>query len=193
MYGFVGNDPVDLADTFGLSIWTKGYKLCKAIARERKLVTVATVKESTGVRAIEETKQALKGFKDKSEAVIVTPNTASRNKLGTKLSENGKITDVEGRPGFPEHIHPETGPNRPVHIQTAEATKKAGWTVTGIAAGVFIPNATRASQNPNGSWRDLGLAGAWDIASSIDPIFLTDALEWAFKVRPEDFPECGGE
>jgi len=189
----VFNDPVESADILGLSIWTKGYKVCKAVEREKRLIEVATVKESTGVRALEETKRALKGIRDKSEAVIVTPNTASRNKLGTRLSEDGKITDLEGRPGYPEHVHPRTGPNRPVHIQTAEATKRAGWKITGIVAAAFIPNSMRASQNPNGSWQDFGIAGAWDIASSIDPIFLTDALEWAFKVRPEDFPQCEGK
>ena len=31
------------------------------------------------------------------------------------------------------------------------------------------------------------MAGAWDVAKGIGPIFLTDAIEWLFKVRPEDF------
>jgi hypothetical protein len=54
--------------------------------------------------------------------------------------------------------------------------EEGGW------AEVFAPTAMSESEREGASIGDVVKAGAWDVAKAIDPVFLTDALEWGFGV-----------
>ena len=68
---------------------------------------------------------------------------------------------------YPEHYNPDTGPYaKKLHFE---------W---GLA--ILAPNTLSLMNNPCTTMGELISGGLWDIAGAIDPIFLTDAIEWYF-------------
>ncbi len=186
LYAYVGNDPVNMVDPLGLAPWKKAIQVYEAAKKEYKLV--ANVKEKSGTKATDAIKGALDSIDTSkgTKRVVETSDDAASKWLAGELG-NGKLRKKESSPGYPEGYHPTGGNYGDVHIQTRRAGKGAGIKYLSILAGILIPQALRASNDPCNSAFDVGVAGAWDIASTLDPIFLTDALEWIFKVRPEDY------
>ena len=180
-YAFSENGPIDAADLYGLSCEKKIYRVYKAIQRQRKLVR--QVNEISNKNAERAVKDALDSINE-GKKVIVAPSEEARNMLSKRLSTDGKLRGPERSRGYPEHTHPNKGPYTDTHIEAKGAAAAA------IVAEALIPQSQRVSRTPNASPFDLTVAALWDVASAVDPIFVTDALEWAFNVRPEDF--CDG-
>lgn len=72
---------------------------------------------------------------------------------------------------YPTHVHPKGGPYESTHIQSL-----AG----GAVAAALIPRSCDAASNPDATESDVVGAAAWDLASGLDPFFITDALAWYY-------------
>ena len=77
----------------------------------------------------------------------------------------------------PEHVHPNRGDYTDVHIESA-------------LLSAVIPYSYAISRSQNVAPRDVIAGAAWDIASTIDPFFITDALEWLFDMDPSVYDDC---
>src|SRR5439155_3457777 len=110
-----------------------------------------------------------------SGAVVQAENVTSRDALAKALSENGNLRGPEKHPGYPEHVHPDTGGFSDVHVQTAQP--KA------MLAALFAPNFLSISNDPCASLAELLSAGLWDLAVGLDPLFVTDVLAWYYGVE----------
>jgi hypothetical protein len=75
----------------------------------------------------------------------------------------------EKHPGYPEHVHPNQG-RTDVHIQTSNPGKEL--------AMILAPFTMEMSGRKGVSNEEFASAVAWDLASAVDPIFLTDLINW---------------
>ncbi len=187
LYGYVGNDPINNFDPFGESIYTTVGKVIRVFTQAKgaeKVIVKEIVHENTKT-TITALKKTLPDLLKKAEqggsrvGIEAGGTTKSAEGIAKKLSPTGEFEKwSHPRGGYGSHTHPEGGGFRNTHIEKGLA---------GAIALALIPQASRASTDPCSSGWDVGVAGAWDTVKAIDPIFLTDALEWLFKVRPEDF------
>ena len=180
LYDYVGNDPVNYSDALGeaaekiiikifILVKNEGPKVIDEIAHKNWESTVNEVKDTTG---------PLLG---KANVGVDVPTTQMGETLATKLS-NDELRGWEKSGGknspYPKHINPVGGEYDKLHITHRFLNS---------LALILIPHSNRVSHDPCASAWNLAAAGLWDTAKAIDPIFLTDGIERAFKVRPGDF------
>jgi RHS repeat-associated protein len=166
-YVFCANNPVNFVDPFGENIWTTTWRIFKQTGQ---LVRQVSGRGKAGTLREIET-----GLKEAGQGAVVETQTDAASKALAKQLGNGKFRGPEKSPGYPEHIHPEGGPFDGTHIQTKTLT------IGGIITGALIPRSSEAAKKPCPDENEIVGAAAWDIASGIDPFFITDALEYIFK------------
>jgi RHS repeat-associated protein len=177
LYEFADNRPSEEVDTVGLSCEGTIYRVYKALKRGR--TAVKQVNEIANRNTERAVKDALRQIKD-GRRVVQAPDKKAAETLGRRLDPKGNIRGPETSKGHPEHLHPAEGEFGDVHIESATGFCSA-------IAAALAPQATRLSKDPDTSYFSLVVAGLWDAASAIDPIFLTDAIEHAAGVTTDDF------
>jgi len=165
LYAYVGNSPLLFNDPSGLSIWRT---IIRIFSREKQMVR--QVNKMNKKKVLEEVK---KGLDEAGEACVVqVDNEATRDALAKGLSPDGKMRGPEKHPGYPEHVHPNQGPHTDAHIQTAPPGK------LNSLAMLLAPFTMEMAGRKGVSNAEFASAAAWDIASAIDPICLTDLINW---------------
>jgi hypothetical protein len=100
----------------------------------------------------------------------------------SQLSSNGKIRGPEKSGNLPEHYHPDSGPYEDVHVQTAA---KAGITA-GLMAVIYevvAPNLNTLVDYGEATPGELLSAAAWDATTALDPVGVSDLINWAFDLE----------
>jgi len=165
LYAYVGNSPLQFNDPSGTSIWRT---IIRIFTREKQMVR--QVNKINKRKVLEEVKKGLDEAGDK--CVVRVENEATRDALAKGLSPDGKMRGPEKHPGYPEHVHPNQGPYTDAHIQTAPPGRIKE------LASLLAPFTMEMSGRKGVSNAEFASAAAWDIASAIDPIFLTDLINW---------------
>jgi RHS repeat-associated protein len=181
LYSYVRNDPVNAVDPNGKSLWGTGWKVLKYMKQEGKVV--ARVAGRSKNKALQRIMAALDAIDraDGTKRVIIAESDEARDMLAKKLSGSGKIRGPERSGIYPQHVQPADGPYADVHIQTVEDTKKAGFG-KGLLS-VVAPFSMGADQNPDATVEEISSAMIWDTAKAIDPLFVTDLIEWATGIN----------
>lgn len=169
VYAYVANDPVNSADPMGLSLWRTIFRV---FSQEGKLI-----KQVNELKRGKVLKEVGKGLEEAGEhAIVKAENEAARDALAKGLSGNGKMRGPEKHPGYPEHVHPDTGPHSGTHVQTAPPGRLA-------ALGMLLaPQSITLSGRKDVTDGQFLSAALWDIASGIDPICITDAIGWYYDI-----------
>ena len=167
LYAYVANSPTAFADPSGLSL------LSRVIIRVFKKTGQMTrqVNKINRKKVTEEVKKGLDEAGDKC-VVEVKGGPDARDKLAQELSPDGKMRGPEKHPGYPEHVHPNQGPYSGAHIQNAPPGRLKE------LASLIAPFTMDMSGRKGVSNGEFASAVAWDIASAIDPIMLTDLINW---------------
>jgi hypothetical protein len=86
--------------------------------------------------------------------MVEATSEESRDILAKHLFDDGKLRGPEKSPGYPEHVHPASGPYSDVHIQASVAAK-----ITGVIAAALISQTVRAANDQSSNLGDFCLAG----------------------------------
>lgn len=152
LYAYVANDPVNNTDPSGRSLIGRIVRrLAKPLWEGRKI----TMREAQLIRRAE-------------RDVIV-----DSERLGRQV-ESGAFKNDRTAGEMLRHDPHEPGYNP--HFQTEG---KRGHTFYRGVAMFLAPNSMTLSERKDTTNMQMLSAGLWDIATSIDPIGLTDAIEWA--------------
>ncbi len=170
LYAYVFNNPINYTDPWGLSIWKKAIKVFtqsgeliasfrKPFSRDPKL---ERIKDS-----IEEARK--RG--NHPGVVVQAPDPEGAKTIADALSPKGKGRGPEKSGGdYPEHYNPKNGDYEKVHVQWDTPKRRL--------AMIFAPHSMTVSGRKNATNMQFASAVLWDIASTIDPIFITDGLDW---------------
>ena len=180
---------VGYKDPDGRNIWGTGVKIVKVLA-DKKEIVVGLIKGKSKQKTIQRTSEALDTIDQRQlnqgiKRVVEAENDAARDAITSQLSSNRRIRGPEKSPGFPEHVHAEEGSYTDVHIQSKSVAAKvaAAGAIAAVASAV-APFSQAISQDPAASSGEIVSAAVWDATKALDPIFLTDVIEWAFDVVP---------
>ncbi len=188
LYSYVFNNPTNAGDPLGLSavgtvvrVYTQGGQL------------VRQIKEINPRKLISELKETLKELgKEGDRAIVRAENEAARDAIGRRLSDNGRLRTAPGgatveqsRGGYPPHVHPDTGPFCRVHVQCVPPGRH--YARGAVLAKILTPHSWALSNDPSTTAAEFASAALWDIISAVDPIFLTDVIEWTFGLEKPHF------
>jgi RHS repeat-associated protein len=180
LYAYVLNSPVNYTDPSGLSVWRTIFRVATQSAHP-----VANVRELTKRNAVAQVRAALDLAGE--GAIIQAENDAARDAIARALSADGKLRRTDKYPenpyldkssGYPAGVHPNAGPYQHVHVQTAPPGRER-------LGMLFAPMSMTLSGRKDVTSAQFASAAAWDIISAVDPIFITDALEWYFGLSNE--------
>lgn len=176
LYSYVSNNPTNYNDPSGLSVWKTGIRVFtqsgELIASFRKPFSkdakLDKIKDS-----IEEARR-----RGNHPGPVVQANDQDGAKtIAEALDPNGAARGPErSGGGYPEHFNPKSGPYDGVHVQW-ETPKRLGM--------MFTPMSMALSGRKDTTNAQFASAAAWDIISTVDPIFVTDALDWYFGLSCE--------
>jgi len=167
LYGYALDDPINLRDPMGLSALgrlVKAYRVSRGGERE----LVKEVYSRSSQELVNEVKRIADKATEGSHIAVVAQSEGKAKALAEALSPNSRARGPEGRAPYPVHYNPRGGPYSNVHVE---------W---GLA--ILAPNTLWLMNNPCTTMGELLSAGLWDIAGAIDPIFLTDAIDWYFGI-----------
>jgi RHS repeat-associated protein len=175
LYAYVANSPINFTDPFGLSVWKNLIRVYTNLhSGPRLLGQISKGNKTKKLEAIERYLKKGRGSGAENGIVHVVNGTdAETETLAKALSPEGRARFDEAAGGFPEHYNPE-GREVNIHVQRFPPGRLSG--IAALLAPMSMELAGR-SCTTNGQ---MLAAGLWDIASAIDPIFLTDALDWYF-------------
>jgi len=165
LYAYAGNSPIAFSDPSGLSFWRT---IIRIFTRENKLV-----RQVNKISKKQVLKEVEKGLEEAGEECIVqVENEGIRDALAKGLSPDGKMRGPQQHGNYPEHVHPNQGPNSGAHIQTHPPGRLQQLAV------LLAPFSMEMSGRKGVSNAEFASAAAWDIAPAIDPICLTDLINW---------------
>jgi len=181
MYSYVRNNPTNLVDPDGRMAWRKVIDVFKYLIKQKEYIRVARVQETTKRKTVAEVKKALdtvEAKKGEVSRVVRTEDKATRNTVATALDPQGRMRGPESSGGMPEHVHPktETGPYGDVHVESI-----LGF---GAIGAIVAPFSHSLAQDPSASTAEIAAAAAWDITSTLDPLGITDLINYAFDLEP---------
>ena len=103
--------------------------------------------------------------------VVQGPDKDGAGTIADALDGKGKSRGPEKSGGdYPEHYNPKNGDYSKVHVQWDTPKRRLGM--------IFAPHSMIVSGRKNATTMQFVSAALWDIASTIDPIFITDAIDW---------------
>jgi len=186
-YSYAAGAPSQFTDPFGESLWRTLFRVYERVGDDSWRLVRQIRGRSKGqvVREVERgVQEAAQGARRGQGTVVRAQTEAARDGLGRALSENGRFRGPERSPRYPEHVNPDTGPNSHVHVQTAAPGRIVGLAILGsiFAAGSSSVADAAERGDPCISQGDVVAAAAWDITVALDPIFLTDAINWWFEL-----------
>jgi RHS repeat-associated protein len=180
-YSYVTNNPLRYTDPTGkaaVKIWGKGIYYVLAYSKRQGEKLIATIIAKNKKQVLQEIKPAIREARNQGSHVsVVTQTNKQTEGLSGELSANGRSRGPEKHGTWPTHHNPESGEFKDVHVQTLSDTKKAGFG-QGLLS-IIGPTTMTAVANTDASPSEIVSAVLWDSAKAIDPIFLTDALEYA--------------
>ncbi|MBA3241725.1 MAG: Ig-like domain-containing protein [Acidobacteria bacterium] len=172
LYAYVGNDPVNHTDPSGLSAWKK---LIKIFTQRGELIESFRKPLSRDAK-LEKIKDGIDEARRKGNhpgAVVQTPDQNSAKTVAEGLDPNGTARGPEeSGGGYPEHYNPSSGPYEKVHVQWEPPHKRL--------AIILAPFSMELSGRKDTTNMQMFSAGIWDVASTIDPVGITDACNWFF-------------
>jgi RHS repeat-associated protein len=167
LFAYVLQDPVNLRDPMGLSALgrlVKAYRASKGGERE----LIKQVYSRSPQELLNEVKTIADKATEGSAISVLAQSEGKAKAIAKALSPDGKARR-EKHPGYPWHYNPNKGPY-------------AGKVHTEWALAILAPNTLGMMNDPCTTMGELLSAGLWDIAGAIDPIFLTDAIDWYFGI-----------
>jgi RHS repeat-associated protein len=174
LYGYVGNDPVNNTDPYGLWIGTTLFRIYK-VWRESgpiKRELVREIKNKNLRDSMKEMKDTLDSIDpNRYKRAVEAENGVSAEGIAEKLSKNKQCRGPEGKPPYNKHYNPETGPYKDVHVEPGFSQ---------FAAMALIPHAYEASNTEGITTGEFSATAAWDVLNGIDPVGVTDLMEWLF-------------
>ena len=181
-YAYVANNPLRFTDPTGKAIWDivgrAGIEVLAYVGRKSEKV-IARIAPQSKNKTMQRVREAVdKAHEEGATSVaVVTRTEAGRDAVARQLSPTGKARKVERSGNWPAHRNPDGGPYQNVHVQTVEDTKAAGLGKSLLSIVAATTLATTA--NPDATPREIVSAVLWDTAKAIDPIFITDGIEYA--------------
>ncbi|HEX6900065.1 MAG TPA: RHS repeat-associated core domain-containing protein [Thermoanaerobaculia bacterium] len=189
-YSYVIGSPLKYIDPDGRSIWSTVFKIIRhAPDGTRRVIT--TVRELSKRKAVEKTKRALDKIDNRQRSqgvkrVVRAETDKAQDAMAKQLSTNKKSRGPEksggkDNPRYPMHSNPDKGPYEDVHVESDQSVLS----VTAVAATlgeIFAPATSGVSESEEATPSELASAAAWDITSALDPIGITDAINWYFDI-----------
>jgi hypothetical protein len=170
----VGNNPINNTDPYGLWIGTTLFRIYKvwkesgAIKRE----LVCEIKNKNLRDSMKEMKETLDSIDPKDyRRAVEAENGVSAEGIAKKLSKNKECRGPEGGPPYRKHYNPKEGPYKDVHVEPGFSQ---------LASMVLIPHAYEASNTEGITTGEFAATAAWDVLNGIDPVGVTDLMEWLF-------------
>jgi RHS repeat-associated protein len=173
LYAYVANSPTGFTDPSGTSLLSRViiriFKQAGKMTRQVNKINKKKVMDEVRKGADEAGEHCVVEVKGSKEAV---------EKVGRELSTDGQLrtkpdgTVWEKHGDYPEHVHPNQGPYTSAHVQNHPPGKLRE------LASLIAPFSMEMSGRKGVSNSEFASAVAWDIASAIDPICLTDLINW---------------
>jgi RHS repeat-associated protein len=187
LYGYVRNNPTNKIDADGHSLWRTLFEV--GVQIKKTLTIVGKTNEISKPGTVKAVKNLLRNSdtRDGAKRVVVAETEAARDALGKALSSDKKMRGPERSGKYAEHVNPNDGEFSDVHIETKDAAKEAG--LFGAVGTVLAPYSDAAAKSGDATASEIGSAALWDAAKAIDPIFVTDAIEWAMGMSPRGSDE----
>jgi len=121
---------------------------------------------------------------------VETQDAAQRDAVAGGLSTDGKFREPEVSPGYPEHVNPNAGPYEDVHVQvqgqrasgSGRAAAAGAVGATAILGEIFAPTLSAVVESRDPTPTELLSAAAWDVTTTLDPVFVTDAIGWIYDL-----------
>jgi uncharacterized protein RhaS with RHS repeats len=189
-YSYVENKPTGFVDPDGRHLYKSGAIVVGFFSKTlKRAFTTAKIAKGDKARKMQQVEKALKDIeyaKDRGDLqrIVQTDSPELRDSVTKQLDPNRKMGDLEqsgvGTGDYPPHRNTESGPYKDVHVQDAEDAKG---TWTELAMGL-APMTMMLVNDPESSPAEVGSAFLWDATKAVDPIFLTDVIEWVFDVSP---------
>lgn len=181
VYLYVLNNPCSYVDPSGKSIWTKGIRAIRKLYKKIKIIRKikrARKKLDKVVKNIKKIEKRITKIEEQINAVKKKVN----NLPGKKQVDQIKKLEHEKK-----RIEQQLQELR--NKEAKYGKKISSYEKLKLSLASFIAQrAIKESQNPHASKWSVVCAGGWDIAESIDPIFVTDFLNWLFGLD-EDHEE----
>jgi len=181
-YAYVFNSPANYTDPSGLSAWKK---LVKIFTQSGEHVASFS-KPLSKDKKLDKIKEGLEEARRRGNhpgPIIQTEDPSSAKTIAEALSPDGKARGPERSPGYPEHYNPNSGDHSGAHVQWDPPIRASA---IGAIAAIFAPHSMMLSGRKGTTDMQMASAGFWDIASTIDPIFITDGLEAYFGFSPDE-------
>jgi RHS repeat-associated protein len=156
-YSYVGNNPVKFTDPSGLS---KIIRVLRAIGGALVEGRQVTMREAQQIR-----RQGGNVISDQQRIARQIEEGAFKNNRDV----GGQLRHDAHRDGYNPHYQTEG---------------VGGHSFYRSAAMFLAPNAMEMSNNPEATNGQFASAALWDIAESIDPIGITDGINWYFGLGP---------
>ncbi|HKY27374.1 MAG TPA: RHS repeat-associated core domain-containing protein [Pyrinomonadaceae bacterium] len=170
LYAYVFNNPINYTDPWGLSIWKK---VIKVFTQSGELVAVVR-KPLSKDKKMERVKDAIEEARKRGNhpgVVVQAPDKDGAKTIADALDPKGRSRGPEKSGGdYPEHYNPKSGDYEKVHVQWDTPKRRL--------AMIFAPHSMTVSGRKNATNMQFASAVLWDIASTIDPIFITDGIDW---------------
>ncbi len=158
LYAYVSNDPVNYADPSGHSLVGRVVRLVGGKILEGRRITM---REAQQIR--------------RREGNIIM----DEQRLG-RQAESGAFKNDRSAGDMLRH-----DPHQPGYSPHYQTDGKGGHTFYKGVAAFFAPNSMKLSGRSCTTSMQMFSAGLWDVAGTIDPIGMTDAIDYAFGLNDE--------
>ena len=186
-YSYVLNKPIGMIDPDGRTAWAIGKRLFTVVWQ----TSMTKAKEVLKFRAknpAELRENVSKAMDQVPEGARVALNTSdpSMNETAAKaLSSSGKARGPESAKGYTEHFNPADGQFEDVHVQSHSDHAKTMGKNASISAALMAavaPASSALANDPQASFAEVLSAAIWDATCAVDPVGITEGINWAFDI-----------
>jgi RHS repeat-associated protein len=167
LYAYVGNDPISYVDPAGHGKFKGLIQIVRRFGEYLRPNRIANMMEAQNA--------ARRG------ADIIAPD----RKTAEKIYDGAFKKDPTAGPKIHHDAHPRADGSTNGRLPHFQPGGRPGQHIFYRAAFFFAPFSMQMSGRKDATKSQLASAALWDVASAIDPIAITDGLNWYFGLEPE--------
>jgi len=186
-YSYTLNDPIGMIDPDGQTSWAVGKRVFSVVWQQSKTNAreILKFRAKNPAELREAVSRAMEQVPEGARVALNTSDPAMNETAAKALSSSGRARGAEASPGFTEHFNPADGQFENVHVQShgdwAKAMGKNASFTAAIMAAV-APASSALADDPQASFAEVLSAALWDATCALDPVFITEGINWAFDL-----------